>query len=91
LNPVVELRKQGVMTATDATSAFQAMVAQYEDTGWEVRAINQAALRATVRRRAAPVDDHAPGAPARVIAVASRCRKVWVDGMGAVQETNVPC
>jgi hypothetical protein len=79
------------MSTTDSARAFQAMVEQYESRGWEVRTIDQTALRATVRARVA-----LPGTESRDLTVTfatdgSGCRRLWVDSKGEVQETVVPC
>jgi hypothetical protein len=79
------------MTMTDATSAFQALIAHYEASGWEVRTINHTALRATVRARHATPGDGGEDLTIQVLATNAGCRKLWVDSKGEVQETVVPC
>jgi hypothetical protein len=79
------------MSETDPMRAFHAMVKQYEDSGWDIRLIDRTTMRAMVRARIiSPGDD--PVAPtASGIAGPFRCRKLWVDSHGQVQETGVPC
>jgi hypothetical protein len=79
------------MATTDSTSAFQAMIAHYEASGWEVRMINHTDPRAFVRAGASIVGDGSREVPARTVATPSACRKLWVDSKGEVQETVVPC
>ena len=79
------------MTTAASTGTFQAMIAHYEETGWEVRTIDHAARRATLRSRATPVNHVGPDVTIPVVATAHTCRRIWVDSSGAVQETNVPC
>ena len=78
-------------STSDSTSAFQAMVRHYESRGWDVRTINHAALRATVRSTVAPEGDDTCDLTIQVVVTASDCRKLWVDSQGHVQETDVPC
>ena len=78
-------------TEVIAETTFEQMVARYERSGWTVRTINRATQRATVRTgtidsQAVP-DESRVKPPDRVPA----CRKLWVDGHGNAQETNVPC
>lgn len=84
-------KKAGVMVVIDSTRNFEAMVAHYEATGWEIRTIDHAALRATVWAGAGTVGNGLENASATAGATASLCRKLWVDSKGEVQETNVPC
>lgn len=79
------------MMATDTMTAFQAMVKQYEARGWEVRTIDHAAQRATVRAKVALPGDEARDPTIQVATTASGCRRLWVDSTGEVQETVVPC
>ena len=79
------------MTTPDATGAFQAMIAEYEERGWEIRSINQAELRATLRAGVMTAANAQQGGTATAVAGASICRKLWVDAKGEVQETSVPC
>jgi hypothetical protein len=79
------------MVATDSTRDFEARIAYYDETGWEIRTINHAALRATVRFGATSAGNDSQGATAPAVAKTSVCRKLWVDSKGEVQETNVPC
>jgi hypothetical protein len=78
------------MTVTDSTRAFEATIARYEAGGWNVRTIDRAGLRATVRA-GTTASESAPGVMIQVAATASGCRRVWVDSKGEVQETDVPC
>jgi hypothetical protein len=79
------------MDRTVADIAFRAMLASYEDGGWEVRTLDTTGMRAIVRtdKQAPSVQGIEPvvSAPVRLPA----CRKLWVDAAGDVQETNVPC
>jgi hypothetical protein len=75
------------MVETGSATKFEAMIAHYKETGWEVRTIDHAALRATVWARAGHVGHSSQNASA----TASVCRKLWVDSTGEVLETNVPC
>jgi hypothetical protein len=79
------------MAATDSTTKFEAMVAHYEATGWEIRAIDHAALRATVSSGSRIPGNGSQHLPATTRATAPLCRKLWVDSKGEVQETKVPC
>ena len=79
------------MSGAIPATAFQSVVARYERSGWDVRTINHATLRATVHTSGA--DPGAlPGEP-RVKSPdrTPACRKLWVDAQGQVQETDVPC
>ena len=63
------------MDRVSADEAFRALVARYEDNGWDVRTIDAEHTRAIVRLAGQPPS----------------CRKLWVDAAGSVQETKVPC
>ena len=79
------------MSTTESATAFQAMVAHYESRGWEVRTIDQAGLRATVRARVAVPGSESRDLTLQVATTESGCRRLWVDSKGEVQETVVPC
>ncbi|HYI16035.1 MAG TPA: hypothetical protein VEX37_11630 [Thermomicrobiales bacterium] len=79
------------MSTTDSASAFRAMVAQYESRGWEVRTIDQAGQRATVRARVVLPGSESRDLTVQVATTESGCRRLWVDSKGEVQETVVPC
>lgn len=72
-------------------TAFQAMVDEYEIHGWDIRTIDPTTLRATVRTRSAECLEPGDGLSVTVPLHFPTCRRIWVDGAGQVQETNVPC
>lgn len=89
--PADEVGKEIPMSTSDAAVAFQAMVKHYESSDWSVRTIDYATLRAFVRARTSSDDAEQNRRPAQDVDTTSRCRKLWVDSTGQVQETNVPC
>jgi hypothetical protein len=78
------------MDKVTADTAFRAMIARYEDNGWEVRALDTEHSRAFVRTvahdRATDEDRSSARVPWQ-----PTCRKLWIDAEGTVHETSVPC
>lgn len=79
------------MRRDHAIAVFEALVARYQRSGWTVRTMDRATLRANVHRQG-----HDPTASAGAVrrdaaGQVAVCRKLWVDAQGDAQETNIPC
>jgi hypothetical protein len=83
-----------IVTASDPTTAFRELIALYEHQGWQVRSLDLNLQRAFVRRGAIEVDEQQRAPSVLLERKTMRntiCRKLWVDGVGQTQETDVPC